>query len=162
MFSGAEVAVASRSSCVEQRHPRTHWRFFLCSFTQHNAEGYLHINTVMPNAMSDQALLPADVGDLRGSCDFVRLRILPFWMACPRESHPSGDHTIQLTGVERPSVPWRVSTFSSCRARLSVSIVIHGRRIPGEGCVHRFLVDTLSVGLRSAGASIVSNPSFPA
>lgn len=97
--------------------------------------------------MSDQALLPAHVGDLRRSCDFVRLRFVPLWMACPRKSYPPGDHTIQLTGVERPTVPRRISTVGRCRARVSVSIIIYGRRVPSEGRVHGFLVDFVSAGV---------------
>lgn len=94
-------------------------------------------------AMFDQTLLPADVGDLRRSCDFVRLRIFLIWMACPREGHPLGDHTVQLAGFKRPSVPWRVSTFGRCWARFSVPVIVHGCRVPSEGHIHGLLVDTI-------------------
>ena len=77
----------------------------------------------------------------------MRLRILPLWMACSREGHSSGDYTVQLAGIERPSVPWRVSTFGCCRARVPVSIIIHGRRVPSKGRIHGFLVDIVSPGV---------------
>ena len=77
----------------------------------------------------------------------MRLRILPLWMARPREGHPFGDHTIQFAGVERPPVPWRISPVGRCRARVSVSIVVHSGRVPSESLVHGSLVDTFSAGV---------------
>ena len=87
------------------------------------------------------------MGDIRRSCDFVRLRIFPFWMACPREGHSPGYRTVQLTGAKRPSIPWRIPTSSRCWARVSIPITIHGCRIPSEGRVHGLLVDTVSAGV---------------
>ena len=97
--------------------------------------------------MSNQALLPANVGDLRRSCDFVRLRIFPLRMACPREGHPFDNRTVQLAGIERSSVPWRVSASGRRRARVSISVVVYGRGISSEGRIHSFVVDTFSAGL---------------
>ena len=77
----------------------------------------------------------------------MRLRILPLWMACPREGHPSSDYTIQLAGIERPSVSWRVSTFGCCVSRVSISTVVHGRRVSGEGRIYGFLVDAFPAGI---------------
>lgn len=87
------------------------------------------------------------MGDLRRSCDFVRLRIFPFWMARPRKSHSFGHRTVQLIGVERPSIPWRVPTFGRRWARVSFPIALHGCRVPSEGRVHGLLVDTVSAGV---------------
>lgn len=50
MFSRAEVAAASRSSCVEQRDPRTRRRLLIRSPPQHITKGYLHPNFVLPNS----------------------------------------------------------------------------------------------------------------
>ena len=97
--------------------------------------------------MSGQALLPANMGDLCWSCDFVRLRIFPFWMACSREGHSFGHRTVQLIGIKRPSIPWRVPAFSRCRTCVFISITIHGCRVPIEGRVHGRLVDTISAGV---------------
>ena len=77
----------------------------------------------------------------------MRLRIFPLWMACPREGHSFGDHTIQLAGLKRPSVPWRVQTFGRCRARVSISVIVHGCRVPREGRVHGFLVANFLAGI---------------
>ena len=87
------------------------------------------------------------MGDLRRSCDFVRLRIFPFWMACPREGHSFGHRTVQLTSVKGPSIPRRVPTFSRCWACVSIPITLHGCRVPSEGRVHGLLVDTVSAGV---------------
>ena len=77
----------------------------------------------------------------------MRLRFVPLWMACPRKGHSFGDHTLQLAGIERPSVPGGLSTFGRRRARVSVPITIYGRRVPSEGPIHGLLVDTVSAGV---------------
>ena len=77
----------------------------------------------------------------------MRLRFVPLWMARPRKGHPFGDHTVQLARIERPSVLGGLSTFGRRRARVSVSIIIYGRRVPSEGPIHGLLVDTVSDGV---------------
>lgn len=50
----------------------------------------------MYTATPRQALLPSDLGDLCGSPYSLRLRVLPLWLACPREGDLVGHHSIQF------------------------------------------------------------------
>jgi len=106
--------------------------------------------------MSYQALLPANLGDFHRSCHSLRLCFIPFWMACSREGNPPSNHSFQLTGIERPTIPRCISAPRGSWTRVTVSSIIHSCRVPCEGCLYHFLVDTVSSGLRPACASVVS------
>lgn len=94
-----------------------------------------------------EAFSCAQVGDIRGSDDPLRVCILPVWMACSRESHLASDHTILTAGPERSEVFGGLSTSCRCGSRILVSVVVHGGRISSQDGVYCLLAHPVSASL---------------
>lgn len=82
------------------------------------------------------------------------LRIIPFRLACSRESHTSRNNPFQLTCFERSSVSWSFPAACYCRPRLSLPSPVYRSRIPNQDGVHYLLAHSFSANVRSTRSRV--------
>jgi len=106
--------------------------------------------------LSRETLPETHLGRIHRRSDLVWLCFLPLRMACPRKSHFTGHHSIQLDSVEGPSLPRGIPAPGGSRTCLALPASLHGSRIPYQNRLHDFLARFVPSIIRSPRTSVSS------